>query len=163
MTPGRCRIRRSGFTLIELVMILLIVGLVFGISLPQLKPFWNRAALEEAARNAAQVLRYAQYRAVADRGPVVLIVDPEENHYQLMKPKKEAGPLRLAPIEGDFGRPVKLERSVHFDPRSENITYFPDGSSSGGILIFKREPLLARITVKPGLGRLEVSFEGAPA
>lgn len=150
-------------TLVELILVLVLLGILLSLSVPQLKHGFQVRVLEDTVRRAVEVLRYAQYRAVARGEAVVVMVDSSKNRYQLMKYiEAEDEPIKLGEVEGRWGQPIRLERRVNFDSRSESVVYFPDGTSAGGLFLFKQGGALARVLVRPGLGSVEVKFERVP-
>ena len=158
-----CALKRKGpakgFTFVELLVVLVLIGIFFAVSLPELKKRFEHLLLNQEIRAAAQALRYAQYRAIADRVPVVFAIQSGENQYQIMKDEGGAEGIRWIAIPGEWGKPVKLKSQLIFEPSSEGIVYFSDGSSSGGSFSLRYQKMSAHLTLKPGLGHVKISFE----
>src|SRR5215208_532805 len=68
--PARSAGVRSGFTLIELILVLGLLLIVAGISYPTLKNFFRGRALDSEARRFLSLTRYAQSRAAAEGLPM---------------------------------------------------------------------------------------------
>jgi prepilin-type N-terminal cleavage/methylation domain-containing protein len=90
--PARSPGVRSGFTLIELILVLGLLLIVAGISFPTLKNFFRGRALDSEARRFLSLTRYGQSRAAAEGLPMVLWIDPQEQTYGL---QAETGYLDL--------------------------------------------------------------------
>ena len=60
---------KSGFTLIELMVVMLIMSLLFGLGFANFRDFQRRQILEGAVRAVKGDLRYAQELALAGRKP----------------------------------------------------------------------------------------------
>lgn len=150
---------RKGFTFIELLVVLILIGIFFTVSLPELKTRFEHALLNQEARTATQFLRYAQYRAIADRLPVSFMIQTHENQYQIMKDEGASGRSQWTAVPGEWGKPVRLKSQFIVEPAFEGIVYFPDGSSSGGSFSLKFKKISAHFTIKPGLGHVKVDFE----
>lgn len=82
MSRGSGARRLQGFTLIEIIAVVALVALIFGIGLPSL----NRRTydpLEDEAEQIAQRLRFARQRAIMTGAPHRLYIDLEEGAYQV--------------------------------------------------------------------------------
>jgi type II secretion system protein H len=80
-TRGRRR-ERSGFTLIEIMAVIAIIGMVFAIGLPRLNSSKIRA-LETEAESIAASLEFARQRAIMTGVPHRLLVDLEDGGYRI--------------------------------------------------------------------------------
>lgn len=72
----------NGFTLIELMAVIAIIGMVFAIGLPRLNRSKLRA-LETEAESIAASLDYARQRAIMTRVPHRLLIDLAEGGYRV--------------------------------------------------------------------------------
>ena len=72
-----CRRPAAGFTYIELVMILLILGILTMIGVPALNSSMRDSALTGATQEVVNALEYAQLRATTGRRTRVMISDSE--------------------------------------------------------------------------------------
>lgn len=71
---------RRGFTLIELMIVIAIMGLVLGLAYPQYQVV-SRANLRESSRQMAGAIRYLYSRAILDKKPWRLAIDFKNNKY----------------------------------------------------------------------------------
>ena len=79
--PGRPK-PQAGFTLIEVIAVIAIIGMVFAIGIPNLGGNkWN--ALNNEAELIAQSLRFARQRAVMTGIPHRVLIDLEDGGYLL--------------------------------------------------------------------------------
>ena len=147
----RAKTNRQAFTLIELLAVLLIMGLVAGITLPNLSLRSERVVLGEAEHLAAD-LAFTRQRAVATGTPHRVVVDldnagwwieawPEEasaftaaaaapdgkREIQLVAPPSTVG--EPSPLAGPFGRPHALPEGVSFQSVETAAT---TGPAAGG-------------------------------
>ena len=96
-------VRNYGFTLVELLVVLAILGGIIGLVLPRLQP--RAASLDQQAVLVADLLRDARRRAILD-GVVT----------ELAANDIDAGPFDLTDRNGD----------------SAKLVFYPMGNSSGG-------------------------------
>lgn len=73
----------SGFTLIELILVMTIMLVVLGVSYPSLKGFFHGHNIEYEARRFMALTRDAQSQAVSDGVPMILWVNPKQGTYGL--------------------------------------------------------------------------------
>jgi Tfp pilus assembly protein FimT len=80
---GTCRNKGGGFTLIELVLVMVIMIVVLGTVFPSLKGFFHARNLDNEARQFLSLTRYGQARAIAEGIPVELWINPRLATYGL--------------------------------------------------------------------------------
>jgi general secretion pathway protein H len=139
-SPFRSRAR--GFTLLELLLVLLLLGLVYGLAGPMIGSGSVGLEMKGAARQLAAGLRKARSLAVTERREAVLTVDVEARSFTVSgDPKTYALPSRL-----DLS--LFTAQSELVRDQTGSIRFFPDGSSTGG-----------RVTVAAGDSKLAVDVD----
>lgn len=128
----------AGFTLLEMLVVVAIAALITGIGFPQLQRQVGAQEWRTATAATAALLR--QGRAQALRGDRVAVVAAEPG----------GTALRLD------GKPLALPRSVAAAVPLP-ITFYPDGSTSGGEVMVTAGRLAARIAVAPDTGLVMVA------
>ena len=122
------RHRAAGFTLLELIVVVVIAAAVVGLVVPRFAAVLPGVELKGAARDVATALRYARGRAIATRSEVAVVIDVDARSYRV----EGAGEGR----EHQFARHVDVRlRTGRSELRGDSagaITFFPDGSSTGG-------------------------------
>jgi general secretion pathway protein H len=141
---------QDGFTLIEMVCVMAIIGLLAAVLLPSIPRQTSRSRLEGYAIEAAAVLKADRNAAIRYRQEVTTRVD--------------AG-LRLV-RSGATGEAVHLPEDVRFDallPETCNqrtvfgvISFFASGMSCGGVIAFTRLDAGYEIRVNWLTGSIEV-------
>ncbi len=158
-----------GFTLLELIVVLLIIGLIAGLVVPKLTGPLGDLDLKTAAQKISASLRYARSQATAEKTTVVTLFDFEANRLVVTTPDVPSAPGTEGPLpgdgraadrrpdqppEGEQGRPggvkayrlpggVRLARgetdSGDVQSGAMRIVFFPSGGSSGGTITVANE------------------------
>jgi len=81
------RRRSQGFTLIELILVMVLLAVVIAISAPSLSRFFRSRGLESEARRFMALTRHAQSRAVSEGVPMVLWLETKQRAYGLRADK----------------------------------------------------------------------------
>ena len=74
---------KRGYTLIELAVVILVLGIVLMVAAPRLTPFLLETRLEASARQLASFCRYTNAQAVLTKTHLVLNIDIDEREYWL--------------------------------------------------------------------------------
>jgi len=144
-----------GFTLLEVIVVMVIVGVVAAMVLPSMQAGSRQAAVRRSVRAFISAARQASARAVNTRKPTALVVWPDEGSFGV----EGAGSRYELPDFAEFGeivggREAEADDEIRFD-------FYPTGSSAGGsveiefnpsdrrqayILIF--DPLIGRVRIE---------------
>lgn len=125
-----------GFTLIEMLVVLAILGLIGGIAFPRLQQAVRLQEFRTAGATVAAVLREARARAVRTGRPVRFAANADGTGFG-----------------SDGGRSVALPSPlvVRTTPAG-TIMFYADGSSSGGTALVASERRRLRFAVEPATG-----------
>ena len=121
----QCRARSGGFTLIEIVAVMLLIALVIGIASFTLSGSINSAKVRAAGRDLVAAMRYTRGQAIVSGEEQVLEIDVEERTYQA--PKRA-----VVELPGKMDLRLVTAESEQTGETSGAIRFYPDGSSTGG-------------------------------
>jgi prepilin-type N-terminal cleavage/methylation domain-containing protein len=139
--PGK----EHGFTLLELIIVMFLISLIFGISAVFFVNSLPAGKFNAAARDISSSLRHARALAQIDGTAQAVTIDLEGKKYGL------AG-KELKPLPPNVGMKV-------LDPFSEEVTegqyafhFSPSGSSDGGTILLWNDKRTVSIVVDPVVG-----------
>jgi len=116
----------SGFTLLELILVMSIAILLLGIAVPLLSKQLPGAQFKAATHDLAAHARLARNLAIVKNAPMSLIIDVDRRTYQLTAEEK----IRQLPAQIKLS--VFTAESERIDAHQGAIRFFADGSSTGG-------------------------------
>ena len=129
-----------GFTLVELLVVLVIATMVLALVGTSISRSISGAEMRTAARTMAASLRYTRTRAILDKQEQVFLVDTENRRYKAPK---------WAEVELPEGMKVALmtARSELTAEEVGGIRFYPDGGSTGGYVELDANGRVYRINV----------------
>ena len=146
-------VSQSGFTLLELVAVLALMGLMFGLVLPGLYRSWQRERDRAGLRQLVVALKAARSAAATSHQRVRVFLDLKAGRYRVEGTGRGG---ELAGIRLTDAHLVWQSR----DQRQGYIAFYGDGSSSGGFLalvtpmglqqVLEVEIITGRVTLKAG-------------
>ncbi|MCP5130110.1 MAG: prepilin-type N-terminal cleavage/methylation domain-containing protein [Pseudomonadales bacterium] len=124
------RPRQRGFTMLELLVAITIVGLLMAVAVPASVTFYESMQYRQAVRDVITALASARYQAVNSGRAQDVAIDPVANTIELNgKRTRLPGGLSLA---------VHSTRELNRD-RLGVIRFYPEGGSSGGDIDLERD------------------------
>ncbi len=155
--------RQRGFTLLELMVVLAIILIAAGLIIPNLGSL-DTKKFDAEIRQAVAILKYARRIAVVEGVPVTtrfIALDAKQPDFalkreQLMAKRKAtdwiSDKLTLK-FRTEINQPEEKKDAVEF-------SFFPQGGSTGGVLMFSLDTLSAQIRVDPITGRITAAYHG---
>ena len=118
---------QAGFTLLELLIVVLILAVVVGVSVPRFSRTFRHLQLQLFAADVAKLLTYASKRAVA-RGEMLRIhFDVEGRRYWLAQAQEASPKAKFKRVAGKFGRISSVPEAISLHPSAREVTFYPDG------------------------------------
>jgi general secretion pathway protein H len=141
----------EGFTLVELLVVMVIATLAVALVLPGFTNARTGMELKSGTRQLSSALRYARGLAISKHREVAVILDVEDRSYQYSNEQRKHNlssslNFRLLTNEGEI-----------LDDQSGAIRFFPDGSSTGGQITLQANNSHHEINVNWLTGRVSIS------
>ncbi len=119
------RYRSTGFTLVELMVVMVIIALIMGLVATSLSRSISGAESRVAARKLMVALRYTRAQAILKKAESVFVVDTDARTYQ-------APGRKLVELPEGMDVVLTTARSELSSEAVGGIRFFPDGGSTGG-------------------------------
>ncbi|XOV77654.1 MAG: Tfp pilus assembly protein FimT/FimU [Aestuariibacter sp.] len=116
----------SGFSLIELLMVILLISLLSGIVLVSAAKSTKRSMVQNRVNELAQALKYTRGQAMLTREPQKLVLDLEDKTFYIPQKQQTISLPRSLKVTFTAAISGKERDSMGI------VLFFPDGSSSGG-------------------------------
>ncbi|MEX0619752.1 MAG: GspH/FimT family protein [Pseudohongiellaceae bacterium] len=147
-----------GFTLLELLLVLAILSMASMLVVPGLTGLESRT-FNAQVRDANALLNYTRRQAVVSGQPATATLIVDET--RLPDEDEDTSPsrvpvLRVATWNGD-GIAVTYRDSTDQETEVEDridITFFPEGGSTGGTLVLTMDGSIAHLSINPITGRV---------
>ncbi|MBN2327529.1 MAG: GspH/FimT family pseudopilin [Candidatus Omnitrophica bacterium] len=132
---------RRGFTLVELMLVITIMGIMLGAITPTFKPFLDSQTLKNATSSLAQIIRFVRSMAVEQSAVVQITFDKDTGGVLVAMENDPINmPGVLAPVALPVRYPKEYQEKVRvasivkqtlFGTQQEDmITFQPDGTTS---------------------------------
>ena len=128
----------GGFTLLELILVMVIISTVLAMAAPSLRGFFSSRKIHDAASNILSMIRYARTQAITDGRTYRLNFDYDRGVYWLTSNAQGAFDV----LNSEFGREfllpddttVKIEKDDDKNGTEEYIDFFPQGMAETGTI-----------------------------
>ncbi len=155
------RIKNKGFTLIELMLVLLIIGLGTAFIAPTVANSLVNVRLKAATRRLSAVLRYARSMAVSNKNTVQVFIDIDNASYSAQVPSADNSGEGLSgatafPADIKF-KEVKIGEEVSTSGVVQ-LLFYPKGNTSGGEIVLENSRgRTYKITIDPIIGKVKIT------
>lgn len=126
--PARGTTRRSGFTIAELLMVVIIISLIAGVGGGLYMGTYNSLLVKKAARDLVLTAKYARIMAIENQRPYEIRLDAANNGFSLTTTgwNEQTGQTEQTTVRDVYCKPVEFEGNVIF----EDIQVAPVSSES---------------------------------
>jgi type II secretion system protein H len=175
----------SAFTLIELMVVIVLIGIMTALILPEMKGTYEDALLRSTSRELVSVCSLASSHAVSVNQPHRLRLDPKTGHYSIERrgpdrePEGHSVSAREVPGgEGELDTRISIEIHQAGDGGSEageqesapvagsraqserregGITFYPDGTADAGEIVLRdRDGFRLALRINPVTARVRI-------
>lgn len=151
----------TGFTLLELLVVLSLIAIATGLIAPNLA-LTDNSAFRAEVRRAAATLTFARRMAIVEGAPktaTLFVLDPQASDYEEQLEAVKTSDKDAHWVSEDLA--LNYQDELGQQPEAINtlaVTFFPQGGSTGGLLGFSRDERSALIRVDPITGRITTAY-----
>ena len=128
----------QGFTLIEMMVVIMVVGVLFAVTIPSLSKFNESVSYHDAVRQLVLNLGKARRMSAASGQPVDLLIDTQQRAYLLTKNPRTADFGSAIRLPENLTLDVSYARDISPDGRLAAVRFYPQGGTSGGEIVLTR-------------------------
>lgn len=143
------RQRREGFSLMELMVVLLVLGILFAISIPAIKAYTTDASFGSAVEQVTSHLRLARFKSISQHANVIVRFSWTAGSYTLHTDTNGNGARDSGePVRGPFAMPlhVTIANASSGGIAGDTLVFHPDGSLLAAGALVVRSPAPANRT-----------------
>lgn len=133
--------KTRGFTLVEIMVVIAVMGLLIGIAVPSFKAFRDKAPLESSLGAVEDMCRRARAEAILKKQPMQLTINEDERFVQLTTAPRVVG--RPNEVTGEWTQQTEdareLESAVMEDGVELEVVY-PDNVELGEPVVIRFLP-----------------------
>jgi type II secretion system protein H len=164
---------RSGFTLIELMIVLVLIGIFSGLMLAEMRGTYEDALLRSSARKIISAVNLAASKAVTVNRNHAVWLNPAENRLKIQL-ENQSEPIeemsldsRITVIPREPSQPLEEDETPEdaVPPKGDlqKITFHPDGTAdSREIVLRDRMGIELVLRINPVTGRIRALESEAP-
>lgn len=147
--------RQRGFTLLEVLAVVVLVATVMGLAVYTLNAGLPGAQLRGAARELAAELRFTRAQAIATGKSQVFTLDARTREWK--GPQRHAGEIPRGIEVTATGARVEQSR-----PDEVSVRFFPEGAATGGRFVLERGQAAWQVDVEWLTGQVTLQRAGRP-
>lgn len=148
---SRTGLSEKGFTLIELTVVTIIMGIMIALAFPSFSGVFARTGLKSAVRELSALLFYARRAAIMERLNYRVFYDLDQGRYWFEVEKDPFSPGQYSRIPTSFGKIRSLPKGIVIknittfrgckETGQEHTTFYPNGRTEGAILHLQNKNL----------------------
>lgn len=130
---------RRGFSLLELIMVLALLGIMAGVVAPATGRFLDKLSFRKQTAALVAGTRYARLMAVSKGGMVAMRYDPSGQRLHFSGAVEE-------------NKVIELSEGATFEFRPHTLVFYPDGLATPGRLVSRRGRSSQEFVIDPLTG-----------
>ena len=128
--------KKRGFTFLELFMVLLIIGILASVSLPQFRKNFNSLQLSSFSRQLQDLMNYLHQRSIIERKVFLLSFDTDARQYWAQR-EGESTKVKSYSLPENTQVEISPNSAVYFRPDGDisSVTITITGSDNAKVIL----------------------------
>ncbi len=121
----------NAFTLVEILLVVVIIGIVLALAAPNFSKGYSRFQLNKTADDLLSVSRWAKAMAIGQERIYALSFSNDRRSYGLARVKineETDNQDSFEPVNGALGRMHPIPDVIRLDTQGDRIKFYPDGT-----------------------------------
>jgi prepilin-type N-terminal cleavage/methylation domain-containing protein len=148
----------TGFSLLEIMVVILILGVFVGITVPRMAQTVTHMQLRHSVQQLVHHMRYAQNRAIIKNNILRLDFNDDFNRYWISTYDEQPGAVEsedsFKRIKGPEGRDNRVVTAIRLEADQGFIQFYPDGQIDKRLLKLCVKDHCWMISTKDQRGRI---------
>jgi prepilin-type N-terminal cleavage/methylation domain-containing protein len=137
---SKCRhFLRAGFTLIEIMVVVLIMGITLTMSVPIVYKLWHKAPMRQAVKDIFEVCQNARRRAIFSGQPAELKFHPRERRLEVTGATGEGTSVKLGDGVMIDLLDINMSGVEYRDADVAKVIFYPTGTSDEMKMVLRYE------------------------
>ena len=153
----------AGFTLLELLVVLALILIGVGLIVPNIATTAT-SAFNADLRQAVAILKYARRVAIVEGSPQVarfIALDADSADFEQQRAAWQRNRTPSDWVSESIALQFLDELNQQGEEEDEiEVVFFPQGGSTGGVLVFSADELHGEIRIDPITGRIAAAYNG---
>lgn len=121
-----------GFTLLELLVVVLIISVTLGLTTPIFRKTFSNIQLTSTGSEMVSLMRYAHERAIVEK--IILRLNLAKDGTSFWLTKKITDEEVFDKLDGKFGREFILPKDLKIESKVDSLDFYPDGEIDESII-----------------------------
>jgi len=142
----------TGFSLFELLVIVVIIGSLLAFSIPRFRSTFNNLEFDNFCQNLTNRMKYLQERASIEQ--IIYRLNLDLNNKLIRIESKKMDSDDFISVSGLLGKKIKVPDGLEIETSGQYVLFYPDGTLDGKdieIFAFQNK---ATVYIKQTIGRI---------
>ncbi|NQT95822.1 MAG: prepilin-type N-terminal cleavage/methylation domain-containing protein [Candidatus Omnitrophica bacterium] len=154
-TGKQKRSNSSGFTLLELLLVAVIILALVTISTPLFKRTYEDLRLTSSAKDISVIMQFCRERAIFERIPYRFLLNIDKKNYKILRQEEDEDDFEA--IQGRWGKTFKISEAIEIEADEEAIDFLPDGNITPALIyLTNRDEVTHTVSTESATGLIKV-------